>query len=401
VNGPRFPPQVLLLVAVGAITSTVRWLELLAVGLFVFDRTGSAFLVASMTLLRMLPLAIFGAFAGALAERTRRTPVLRVTMAALAVLAAALAVLAARDALAVWLMAVAAFASGVFWAMDNAFRRTIISDMVPPARLASAIALDVLANNGSRMVGPLLGGVLVQASGVTGAFALAALLYLLCLALLLLVRHQDEARRSHGGVLTRLAEGLRYLHGHRTLTGVMAVTVIYNVFGFPFLSMVPVIGREGLQLSASAIGLLASIEGVGVLLGAVSLMLWLPERHYRRMYFYAVVLHQIAALLFAQSAWVALCAAALLSAGLAGAAFSAMQSTLVMLCAEPAARTRMMGVLSVCIGTGPVGFLHLGWLAEHLGAPWAVTVLALEGLLALWLTARAWPELLARQPASA
>jgi MFS family permease len=392
---------VLLLVAVGAITSTVRWLELLAVGLFVFDRTGSAFLVASMTLLRMLPLAIFGAFAGALAERTRRTPVLRVTMVALAVLAAVLAVLAARDALAVWLMAVAAFASGVFWAMDNAFRRTIISDMVPPARLARAIALDVLANNGSRMVGPLLGGVLVQASGVTGAFALAALLYLLCLALLSLVRHQDEARRSHGGMLARLAEGLRYLRGHRTLTGVMAVTVIYNVFGFPFLSMVPVIGREGLQLSASAIGLLASIEGVGVLLGAVSLMLWLPERHYRRMYFYAVVLHQIAALVFAQSAWVALCAAALLSAGLAGAAFSAMQSTLVMLCAEPAARTRMMGVLSVCIGTGPVGFLHLGWLAEHLGAPWAVTVLALEGLLALWLTARVWPELLARQPESA
>ena len=78
-----------------------------------------------------------------------------------------------------------------------------------------------------------------------------------------------------------------------------------------------------------------------------------------------------------------------------------MQSTLVMLCAEPAARTRMMGVLSVCIGTGPVGFLHLGWLAEHLGAPWAVTVLALEGLLALWLTARMWPELLARQPESA
>jgi MFS family permease len=282
---------VLLLVAVGAITSTVRWLELLAVGLFVFDRTGSAFLVASMTLLRMLPLAIFGAYAGALAERTRRTPVLRVTMAALAVLAAVLAVLAARDALAVWLMAVAAFASGVFWAMDNAFRRTIISDMVPPARLARAIALDVLANNGSRMVGPLL--------------------------------------------------------------------------------------------------------------GAVSLMLWLRERHYRRMYFFAVVLHQFAALVFAQSAWVGLCAAALLSAGLAGAAFSAMQSTLVMLCAEPAARTRMMGVLSVCIGTGPVGFLHLGWLAEHLGAPWAVTVLALEGLLALWLTARVWPELLARQPESA
>lgn len=389
-----------MLVAVGAITSTVRWLELLAVGLFVFDRTGSAFLVASMTLLRMLPLALFGAFAGALAERWRRAPVLRVTMAILAVLASLLALLAVRDALAVWLVAAAAFASGVFWAMDNAFRRTIISDIVPPARLASAISLDVLANNGSRMVGPLLGGVLLQAAGIAGAFALAAALYATCLGLLLRVRHQDEARPSHSSMLARLAEGLRYLHGHRTLTGVFVVTVIYNVFGFPFLSMVPVIGREGLQLSASAIGLLASVEGVGVLVGAVSLMAWLRERHYRHFYFYGVLLHQFAALVFAQSGQVALCAAALLTAGLAGAAFSAMQSTLVMLCAEPAARTRMMGVLSVCIGTGPIGFLHLGWLAEHLGAPWAVTVMALEGMLALWLTARVWPELLARQPES-
>lgn len=388
----------LLLVAVGAITSTVRWLELLAVGLFVFDRTGSAFLVAAMTLLRMLPLAMFGALAGALAERLRRAPALRVAMAILAALASLLAVLAARDALAVWLVAGAAFASGVFWAMDNAFRRTIISDVVPSARLASAISLDVLANNGSRMVGPLLGGVLLQATGIAGAFALTAALYALCLALLLRLDHRDEARPTHGGVLARLAEGLRYLHGHRTLTGVMVVTVIYNVFGFPFLSMVPVIGREELSLSSSAIGLLASVEGVGVLLGALSLMLWLPARHYRRVYFHGVVLHQLAALAFAQSGHAVPCAAALLCAGLAAAAFSAMQSTLVMLCAGPAARTRMMGVLSVCIGTGPLGFLHLGWLAERLGAPWAVTAMALEGLLALWIAARVWPELLAPQP---
>ncbi len=389
---------VVLIVAVGALTSTVRWLEMLAVGVFVFDLTGSAFLVALMTMLRMLPMALFGAFAGALAERLRRGPVLRITLALVAALSLVLAALAARGQLALWHVAAAAFATGVFWAMDNPFRRTLISDMVPARRLGSAMSLDVLANNGSRMVGPLLGGVLLQATGIAGAFALSAVLYVASLALMLAVRHRDEARAGHPGVLARLAEGLRQLRGDRSLTGVLVVTVIFNVFGFPFTSMVPVIGRETLALSASAIGLLASVEGIGVLAGAVAMMLWLPERHYRRCYFFGVVAYQSSALAFALSPWTALSAATMLCAGLAGVAFAAMQSTLVMLCAGPAARTRMMGVLSVCIGTGPVGFLHLGWLAEAIGAPRAVTVMALEGLVALWLTARYWPEVVAPQP---
>jgi MFS family permease len=129
------------------------------------------------------------------------------------------------------------------------------------------------------------------------------------------------------------------------------------------------------------------------------MMMWLREHQYRRFYFYGVVVYEVAAVALGLSSWAVLSAAALLLAGLAGAAFSAMQSTLVMLCAEPAARTRMMGVLSVCIGTGPLGFLHLGWMAEHVGAQAAVTIMGIEGLAALWLTARVWPEVMAPQGA--
>jgi len=395
----RRHPQVLLIVGVGALTSTVRWLELLAVGVFVFDRTGSALLVALMTMLRMLPMALFGALAGALAERMRRVPAVRVALGLLAALAWLLAALADAGRLEVWHLALAAFTTGAFWAMDNPFRRTLVSDIVAPSRLAGAMSLDVVANNGSRMLGPLLGGALLQTVGIAGAFVLSGMLYLVCLGLMFVLRHRDEVRPGHPGVLASLVDGARYLAGHRTLTGILVVTVIFNVFGFPFLSMVPVIGREQLGLSAWAIGVVASLEGVGVLAGALATMLWLRERHYRRVYFFGVVVYELGALVFGQASWVGLSAAGLLLAGLAGAVYSAMQSTLVMLCAEPAARTRMMGVLSVCIGTGPVGFLHLGWMAEQVGAPAAVTIMGIEGLAALWITARVWPELLAPQPA--
>jgi MFS family permease len=81
---------------------------------------------------------------------------------------------------------------------------------------------------------------------------------------------------------------------------------------------------------------------------------------------------------------------ALLFTGLGGAGFSIMQATLVYLSSPPEMRSRMLGVLSVCIGIGPVGFVALGWLADAIGAPWATATAGLTGLLMLALTRPLW-----------
>ena len=71
-----------------------------------------------------------------------------------------------------------------------------------------------------------------------------------------------------------------------------------------------------------------------------------------------------------------------------------MQTTLIYLYAPPDMRSRMLGLLSVCIGVGPIGFLHLGLLADAIGAQWATVVTGIETLLALALTWRWWRVLL-------
>jgi hypothetical protein len=75
---------------------------------------------------------------------------------------------------------------------------------------------------------------------------------------------------------------------------------------------------------------------------------------------------------------------------LANSGFSIMQATLVYLAAPPEMRGRVFGVLSVCIGVGMIGFLHLGWLAGVLGTTWAIMIIGAEGLVALLLTRRWW-----------
>ena len=69
-----------------------------------------------------------------------------------------------------------------------------------------------------------------------------------------------------------------------------------------------------------------------------------------------------------------------------------MQAVLVMLYASSEYRARTMGVLAVCIGTGPIGFLHLGLLAGAVGAQMAVAIMAVEGIVALLAVAMLYPE---------
>ena len=381
--------------AVGALTSTGRWLEMLAVGIFVFDETGSPLLVATMLMLRMLPLGLFGLFGGEIASRFERRRVLLTTLGSLVALAAALGTLAALGQLAVWHVGVGAFVAGLAWVLDFPVRRTLLADIAGSERLGAAMSLDTVASSGTRLLGPLLGGGLYAVAGMEGAFFLTASAYGIAMLLLLTLRGFSQGREEpSGGTLKRLQAALGDLRRTPVLQGILATTVVFNVWGFPVMSMVPVIGAEELHLLPAQVGLLASMEGLGSLLGAFGLAAFASRSRFRQLYYGGTLIYLLAALGFANSGNVWASAGLLLALGLSLSAFAAMQSTLILLNAPEASRQRMMGLLSVCIGSGPLGLAHLGILSNWLGASAACSIVAAEGLVALALALWRWPELL-------
>jgi MFS family permease len=191
-------------------------------------------------------------------------------------------------------------------------------------------------------------------------------------------------------VIARIAEGLRLVRRDRRLIGTLTVTVVYNVFGWPFTSMVPVIGQDRLLLGPEGIGSLASMDGVGAFVGAVLMAMLCRPHFYRHVYVGGVTLYLVMLIVFALVPVPAIASFALLFTGLGGAGFSIMQATLVYLSAPPEMRSRVLGVLSVCIGTGPVGFVALGWLADAIGAPWATAATGVTGLMMMLLTRPLW-----------
>ena len=132
-----------------------------------------------------------------------------------------------------------------------------------------------------------------------------------------------------------MIEGLALVRRDPRLIAVLAITVIYNMFGWPFTSMVPVIGHDNLRLGAVGIGLLASMGGVGAFCGAVAIALLVRPPQFSRLYLGGVVTYMVLVPIFALVPNAAAAGSVLLLTGMANACFSIMQATLVYLAAPP------------------------------------------------------------------
>src|SRR5262249_28496730 len=139
---------------VGLILFVVRWLEMLAMAVFVYQQTDSAFLVALLTMLRLLPMSLFGAFLGAPADRLRRHLAFALLILAQLGTSLVLLILAHTGQLHVWHLALASFVNGIGWTADNPVRRVMIGEVVGVEAMGTAMAVDVGTNNASRMLGP-------------------------------------------------------------------------------------------------------------------------------------------------------------------------------------------------------------------------------------------------------
>ena len=384
-------PRFLVVWVVGGLTGIVRWLQLLVLGIYTFQITESPLLVSLVPMLWMLPLALCGPFVGVVADRVSRRALLVVSLVLALAVSVVMAIASSAAALGFAWIAVASLLSGVFWATDMPVRRRLLGDL-SDGDLAAAMSLDSATTNATRMAGPVLGGVVLQTFHLSGVFLLSAAVFAACLVAIALTPVPGAGRPAQSThFLRELISGIRFVVGDARLRWVFGITIVFNIFGFPFTSMIPVIGSGQLGLDPAMVGLLGSTEGLGAFIGAVIIAVAVRPRAFAPLFVWGTTAYlAFVGCLGTVSLFVAgplpsfLAAAGVLCViGLAGACFSAMQGTLSYLNALPEYRSRVLGVLTLCIGTGPIGFLHVGWLAETFGAPVALIVTASEGLLAL------------------
>ena len=383
---------------IGAATNTLRWLEILAVGVVVFNMTGSPFQVAFMIILRFLPLAIIGAFTGVIAERFNRRLFQIWSLGFMMTTSMLLTLMVFGGYLNLWIIGASVVLNGLFWTTDNPIRRTLLGEVVQPAQIGIAMSLDTVTNSTTRFLGPLVGGIFLEFAGFQGVFLVGAIFYASALGLAFLVCSvPGQQQHDRGSMFSFFTDGIRMFQTNRVLVGVLAITVIYNLWAFPFVSMIPVISKDVLGLSPLPVGLLVSAEGAGTLIGALLVLLTRSVTYYRRLYTLGLGISLGMAIVYSQMASFLPSGVFLVLEGIGAGLFAAMQAALVLLNTPPEMRSRMMGLLSVCVGLCALGFLHIGLLADWVGAQNAVLICTGEGLIALILVCWTWPEIIARQ----
>lgn len=385
----------------GGTVGVMRWMDVLVVGYYTVQITGSALITAQMLFLRMLPMFLLGAFCGAWAERFDRRILLISLMLSMTGMYSTLAALAIFERLELWHVAIGVTFSGVFWSFELPVRRTMVGDIAGSTRLPRAMGLESATNSITRASGAFIGGALLDFIGIQGPFGFGAFV---CFCGAFLLTGVRRGTRSEGigrePVLQSLAAGMRYIRQERVVQAVLFVTIILNLFGFACVSMLPVIGRQNFEMSALETGTLTSLEGIGALCGATLVAAFARSSQLARIFTIGAGTYIACMGLFAWMGWLGgisliyIAGGFLFLAGFGLSGFGSMQSGLILARAPPSMRVRVMGVLAMCIGSGPIGILNVGWIAETVGdAAIAVIIVTSIGFICYLIANNFYPEL--------
>jgi MFS family permease len=273
---------------------------------------------------------------------------------------------------------------GIAWAIDFPSRRTVLFTLVGPKRVTNAVSLESMSMQGTKIVGPVVGGVMLAHVGPVACYLVLAGLYLASFLLTLsLVRRVSLPlpTRAHESILSGLATGFQEARGQSAILGVLIITVIMNGLVFPYQQILPVFARDVLDVGPELLGVMVAAGGVGNLVGAA----WTAARRdfmaHRQVFVIGSML--AGALVVVQSLSPGYLMSLLIQTaiGIGESGFSTMQSTIVLLAAHERARGRVLGILSMCIGTKPVGALGVGFVTTYVGAPLAFGASAALALL--------------------
>jgi MFS family permease len=364
-------------------TSGGMWMEQVALNWLVYDMTGSAVQLGVLNGLRALPSLVTGLLGGVAADRMDRKRLMIWTQWVLLVLYTILAAIILLDRVAVWHLMLFTLATGVVWTFNQPVRQAILPRLVPKEDLMNAVALQSAAFNMTRVIGPAVGGLLIALIGAGGAIAAEAVTWVAVLALTYPMRVPPLPPRAPDapGVRHDLAEGLRYVARTPAVRGLLVMAMLPFVLIMPYMTLLTIFAKEIFHMDVAGLGLLMSISGVGALaatLGVASLGHFSGKG---RLLFAAAVTMSVTLIGFALSPWLPLSYLALIAVSGSSMAYMALSNTLVNLIVPDAFRGRVMSVYMLDRGLMPLGSLFAGVVAAVWGAPAALVLMGVAGLI--------------------
>lgn len=376
------------------ISLTGSWMQTTAQQWLAYRLTGSQLSLGVITFCSFVPVLVLSLFMGVVVDRVPRRRLLLLTQSWFMVLALILAALTYSGRVTYTHLVILSLLLGVANALDMPARQSFFSDLVERDELLNAIALNSSVFNGTRILGPALGGLAVAAWGEASAFLINGLSFLAVLVGLLGMRLPRPAPNEPAArVWDGIQEGVRYLRTDRRLLGLVVMVALFSVLGYPYNVLLPALAREGYGLGVEGFGALTAAMGVGALAAGVSLALRGAGPGIGRQLVFNRWLFSGGVAVLALSRSLPLALAALAVSGYAVITQLAITNTLIQQTAPDRLRGRIVSGYTWALGGfWPLGALLMGALGDRLGAP-AATGIAAGGSALLAVLGMAWfPE---------
>jgi MFS family permease len=353
-----------------------------------YELTDSPFLVALFTAARLVP-TLSGPFIGAIADRVDRRKFMLLMMVVQVIFIVLLAALTATGRLQFWHLAVVGFVDGLIFTAISTTGYALAMDIVGEESITNAVALNVVAMDITRVVGPAVGGVLVATLGPANCFWTAGVVCVFAfVALLPLKLPMTSIVASTGSVLKNITEGFKYVMRSRAMLSVMGVSFAANIFLWPaYQSFMPIFAKDNLGLGPDGLGYLQSASGVGALIGALVLASMGNFRRKGLIYLWGTGFMAVFFGAFAMSMFYPVALVLVGMFGLCSAAFGTLQATLMLLLAPEDMRGRASGFLRLAIGVYAPGAVVMGAIANVYGVSLVTGISC--GILALIILAMA------------
>lgn len=350
-----------------------QWMKRLAMSWLVFRLTGSAFLLGIVEFVSLAPILVFGLMAGAWLERHDLRKALITTQVLCMLEAALLTFVTFADMASYPLLVILSLGLGIIGAFDMTARQSSVSLMVAdPNAIKSAVALNSMAFNISKLAGPSIAGLAIYLWGEGICFFISTLAYIpiICLLLFQVRLRKRESRPRGKGMIKDILEGIRHVQEEFFLRHIFQLLAAFCFLGLCYSVLFPMFSTNILGGGSQTLGWLFGAVGAGAFLGGVVVSVFIVLRRIPASIARtsAMTAFSLIVFSFSENLWISLAAAFFLGFGITTTNISV--NTLCQTTATDDCRSRVMSLYIMCTaGIGPVGGLFFGAFADMYGAP--------------------------------
>lgn len=345
--------------------------------LLIFRLSGSSGITGALALANAVPTLIMSLIGGTLADRMEKKYLLLIGRVGLALLALVIAILLSTGFLSSdrpgswWILIISAVFEGGINGLLYPTNMSIIPEIVGKERVMNAIFLSSVGQNVFRLLGPALAGFLIDAVGFSADYYFMTGLYIIAVIFTIFLPRTSITITNKGNFVGDTVQGLRHLGRDTGMLLIMLFTLCHVVSGQPFNQLLPVFTDSILKISASKLGLLTSVSGVGALVFSLILASF-PIRRRGLMLLLSGVVMGIPVIIFTyvHQWWVSLLMMAFI--GLGQTMHGGFASTLVQTYADTNYRSRMQSFIMVGSSLAGFGTFGAGMLAEVVGVQTAI-----------------------------